>query len=88
MFLRLFITIVLLSLSGIAMTYEEPKYDVIEKSDAFELRACKPVIVAESFVDGSMDEATRGFTIVSKSISRNDPPHWVKVGTVSLGGGC
>ena len=39
------------------MAYEEPKYDVIEKSGALELRAYKPVIVAETLVDGSMDGA-------------------------------
>jgi len=58
------------------MAYEEPKYDVIEKSDAFELRAYKPVIVAETMVDGSMDEAgNKGFRLIADYIFGNNKSH-------------
>ncbi len=65
MLLRAFF-IFLMLFSGVSMAYEEPKYEVIEKSDAFELRAYKPMIVAEAFVDGSMDEASnKGFKLMA-----------------------
>jgi hypothetical protein len=47
MFLRFLITSMLLLLSGAAVAYEQPKYDLLEKSEVFELRAYKPIIVAE-----------------------------------------
>jgi hypothetical protein len=76
MLLRLFITIVLISFSGIAMAYEEPKYDVIEKTDMFELRAYSPVTVAEVLVDGSMDEAgNRGFRLIAGYIFGDNKSH-------------
>jgi SOUL heme-binding protein len=73
MLLRLFSFIFFLSLSGVAMAIEEPKYDVIEKSEAFELRAYKPMIVAEAFVDGDLDEATsKGFKLIADYIFGNN----------------
>jgi hypothetical protein len=58
------------------MAYEEPKYDVIEKSDGFELRAYKPVIVAETLVDGSMGEAgNKGFRLIADYIFGNNRSH-------------
>jgi hypothetical protein len=66
MFLRQLATLLFLFYAGTVMAYEEPKYDVIEKSDVFELRAYKPFIVAEAFVDGSMDEASnKGFRLIA-----------------------
>ncbi len=62
-----------LFISGIAMAYEEPKYDLVEKSDAVELRAYKPIIVAEVFVDGDMDEASnKGFRLIADYIFGNN----------------
>jgi hypothetical protein len=73
MFLRLFTAIFMLLFSGAIMAYEEPKYDVIEKSDAFELRAYKPMIVAETLVDGSMEEAgSKGFRLIADYIFGNN----------------
>lgn len=73
MFLRLFIAVALLLLSGAVMAYEEPKYDVIAKYDAFELRAYKPIIVAETLVDGSMDDASsKGFRLIADYIFGNN----------------
>jgi len=55
------------------MAYEEPKYQVIEKSGTFELRAYSPVIVAETLVDGSMDEAgKKGFRLIAGYIFGNN----------------
>lgn len=70
---RLVSLLFLLLFSGAIMAYEEPKYDVIEKSDAFELRAYKPVIVAEALVEGSMDEAgNKGFRLIADYIFGNN----------------
>jgi hypothetical protein len=55
------------------MAYEEPKYDVIEKSDAFELRAYKAFIVAETYVDGDLDAASnKGFRLIADYIFGNN----------------
>ena len=40
------------------MSLDEPEYEVIEQTDAFELRAYKPFLVAETRVDGDFDEAS------------------------------
>jgi SOUL heme-binding protein len=73
MLLRVFSFIFLLSFSGVIMAYEEPRYDVLEKSDAFELRAYKPMIVAEAFVDGNLDEASnKGFRLIADYIFGNN----------------
>ncbi len=56
------VTLVSLLFSVQIMAIEEPKYDVLEASGAFEVRAYSPMIVAETLVDGSMDEASgKGF---------------------------
>ena len=71
--LRLLTLCVLLFSSEVAMAYEEPKYEVLEKSEAFELRAYKPMIIAEAFVDGSMYEASsKGFKLIADYIFGNN----------------
>jgi hypothetical protein len=56
-----------------AMAIEEPKFDLIEKADAFELRAYQPIIVAEVFVDGDMKEASnKGFRLIADYIFGNN----------------
>jgi SOUL heme-binding protein len=70
---RVFSFIFLLSFSGVIMANEEPKYDVLEKSDAFELRSYRPMIVAEAFVDGNLDEASnKGFRLIADYIFGNN----------------
>lgn len=72
MFIRLML-VCLFIFSQTAMAIEEPKYDVIEKSDAFELRAYKPIIVAEVLVDGDMKEASnKGFKLIADYIFGNN----------------
>ena len=49
-----------------AMATEEPKFSLIEKSGDFELRLYQPVIVAETYVDGSLSEASNaGFRLIA-----------------------
>ena len=55
------------------MAIEEPKYTVIEKSEAYELRAYSPKVVAETLVSGSMDKASSaGFRLIADYIFGNN----------------
>jgi effector-binding domain-containing protein len=61
------------SSAGCAMAIEEPKYEVLEKSGDFELRQYAPMIVAETVVSGSMDEASgKGFRLIADYIFGNN----------------
>jgi hypothetical protein len=52
-----------------AMAIEEPKYQLLEKDDNFEVRLYEPMIVAETWIDGSLDEASsRGFRLIAAYI--------------------
>lgn len=42
-----------------AMAYEAPRYDVVEKNEAFEIRRYAPYIVAETAVEGDFGDAGR-----------------------------
>jgi hypothetical protein len=46
-----------LLLPGAAMAIEEPKFEVLERHDDYEIRRYDPYIVAEVTVDGSMKDA-------------------------------
>ena len=65
------ITLALTILLGLLVTLkvmatEEPKFSLIEKSGDFELRLYKPMIVAETYVDGSLSEASNaGFRLIA-----------------------
>ena len=55
------------------MAIEEPKFNLLEKSDAFELREYKPVIVAEVLVEGDLDEVSnKGFRLIADYIFGNN----------------
>ena len=43
--------VLILLFANVAMAIEEPKYTVLEKHDAFELRIYAPRVVAETLVD-------------------------------------
>jgi effector-binding domain-containing protein len=59
--------------TGTIMATEEPKYTVIEASEAFELRAYSPKIVAETLVSGSMAKASSaGFRLIADFIFGNN----------------
>ncbi len=48
------------------MATEEPKFDILTKDGDFELRQYAPMVVAETLVSGSQDEASsRGFRIIA-----------------------
>ena len=65
--ITLFVTILIGLLNNpYAMATEEPKFSLIEKSGDFELRLYKPMIVAETYVDGSLSEASSaGFRLIA-----------------------
>lgn len=49
-----------------AMATEEPKFSVVTKDGDFELRQYASMVVAETFVDGSQDDASsRGFRAIA-----------------------
>jgi hypothetical protein len=55
------------------MATEEPKFDLLEKSDAFELRQYRAMILAEVLVEGDLDEASnKGFRLVADYIFGNN----------------
>jgi len=48
------------------MATEEPKFEIITKDGDFELRQYAPMVVAETLVSGSQDEASsRGFRVIA-----------------------
>ncbi|MBC7779552.1 MAG: heme-binding protein [Proteobacteria bacterium] len=48
------------------MAIEEPKFELLEKDGAFELRRYAPMIVAETFVEGSLGEgSSAGFRAIA-----------------------
>lgn len=58
---------------GHAMAIEEPKYDVIQTDGSFEIRKYAPILIAETFVDGDMDEASsKGFRLIADFIFGNN----------------
>ncbi|MCE2679123.1 MAG: heme-binding protein [Burkholderiales bacterium] len=68
----------LLLLNGLLMSNpsaatEEPKYEVIKSEGAFEIRRYKPMLIAETEVQGDMDEASRkGFRLIADYIFGNN----------------
>lgn len=72
MFLQLII-VAFVVFSGNALATEEPKYEIIEKVDQFELRSYEAKIIAEVAVAGSMDEASsKGFRLIADFIFGNN----------------
>ena len=64
------ILLLLLALKGTLMAIEEPKYTVIQKNDAFEIRQYAPYVVAQTEVTGNFDEmGGKAFRILVKYIS-------------------
>ena len=55
------------------MAIEEPKYQVIQIDGPFEIRQYAPVLIAETLVDGDMDEASNtGFRRIADFIFGNN----------------
>ena len=56
-----------------AMAYEEPKYQVLSSQDEFEIRHYAPMLIAQVFIDGDMDEASsKGFRLIADYIFGNN----------------
>ena len=68
--MKSFLIIVLfLFYGGMAMAYEQPKYDIVKQYSGFELRRYAPYIVAETVVSGAFDEVgNEAFRILFKYI--------------------
>ena len=59
----------LLGQANSALAVEEPSYELIEKSGDIEIREYRPLIVAETVVDGELDSAgNRGFRLIAAYI--------------------
>ena len=55
------------------MAIEEPKFEVLLTDGPFEIRKYAPYIVAETWVDGDMDEASsKGFRLIADYIFGNN----------------
>jgi hypothetical protein len=75
----------LLIFSNIAMASEEPKFTLVEKDQAFELRAYAPKIIAEVVVDGDMREASsKGFRLIADFIFGNNTAQSGKSEKISM----
>ncbi|TAA48356.1 SOUL family heme-binding protein [Corallincola spongiicola] len=67
------------------MATEEPKYTVLETSETFELRAYAPMIIAETLVDGQMDDASSaGFKAIANYIFGNNTAPSGKAEEISM----
>jgi len=61
-----------LILGGAAMAIEEPAFEKLEAAENIEIRQYRPVIVAETFVDGDMSSASnKGFRLIADYIFGN-----------------
>ena len=59
--------------SEVAMATEEPVFEVLEKTGSIEIRQYRPMIVAETVVEGDMDAATNGgFRLIADYIFGNN----------------
>ena len=65
-----------------AMAIEEPRYTIVFKTGTFEVRQYAPMLVAETVVEGNMDEASnRGFRRIADYIFGNNQS--VKTGSAA-----
>jgi len=82
---HLFPGLLLLLVTGATMATEEPAYTVIEQSGNFELRRYDFMIVAETLVSGSMDDASgSGFRLIANYIFGNNTARNGGNGEVSM----
>jgi hypothetical protein len=70
---RIVFGIVFALFSGAIMAIEEPGFDLLEKTEPYELRAYKPRIVAETIIPGSLKNASSaGFKRIAGYIFGNN----------------
>ena len=75
----------LLIFSNTVMAIEEPKYTLLEKYQAFELRDYAPQIIAEVLVDGDMRESSsKGFRLIADFIFGNNTAQSGKSEKISM----
>jgi len=72
--------------AGEAMAIEEPKFEVLVTDKQFELRKYAPVMVAETMVDGDMDDASsKGFRLIADYIfGNNQLPNAASSGKIAM----
>ena len=74
-----------LLLSGAAMATEEPKYTVLKQTEDFELRRYDEQLVAQTWVTGDQDAASRaGFKILADYIFGNNSAANGKIRKISM----
>lgn len=55
------------------MAVEEPRFEVVSKEGDFEIRQYRPFIIAETYVDGDLSEASgKGFRLIADYIFGNN----------------
>ena len=58
---------------GNAMAIEEPTFKVLVSDGSFEIRQYAPMLIAETLVEGDMDEASsKGFRLIADFIFGNN----------------
>ncbi len=63
------LALALLGNGSMAMAVEEPSYELMEKSGEFEIREYRPMIIADTVVEGDLDTASnRGFRLIAAYI--------------------
>jgi len=68
-----------------AMATEEPKFNLLEKENSFELRSYQPQIIAEVYVDAGMEESSRkGFRLIADFIFGNNTAQSGKSEKISM----
>jgi len=72
--------------AGEAMAIEEPKYEVLLTDKQFEVRKYAPVMVAETLVEGDMDDASsKGFRLIADYIfGNNQLPNAASSGKIAM----
>jgi hypothetical protein len=59
--------------TGRVMAIEEPKYEVLRSDGPYEIRQYAPILIAETLVEGDMDEASnKGFRRIADFIFGNN----------------
>lgn len=66
-------TLLITTHHNLAMATEEPKFVLLEKVDAFELRQYPALVIAEVLVEGNLDEiSSKGFRLIADYIFGNN----------------
>lgn len=70
---RLLALLVIIAIPGDSMAVEEPSFEVVKKTDVYEIRAYKPTLVAETKVEAGFEEAgNRAFRVLADYIFGNN----------------